>query len=314
MVLDTDNKQEQTLTIEDNKNMNIPIQETQTSDLILIDNRTDNIIKLEDFKKTNDIEDNLNCSTNSLNSENLSSPMQTSTDMFLESTDVASNDSQSPKIVQNDTENGVLEMQKFNEFCFNVSNSSDTKSDKSLLNSSSDSSPIHRTNRDYKKRKPKKYFGVKTLQSIFSNRNGGYSDISSTASEEPKAENAMENNGEDTDANNAIALLKNNAVLSETSPEFEENIHTFLSDLFVKNFSLPEPMSVANKSAGSRRYFSLHGQNLRVGKALRLCPNDELLEKMENEQRKEKLLARYVYNANACGGDGVGDPDFGTPV
>lgn len=48
--------------------------EVQTSDLILIDNRTDNIIKLENFKKTNEmdnIEDNFNCSTNSLNSENL---------------------------------------------------------------------------------------------------------------------------------------------------------------------------------------------------------------------------------------------------
>lgn len=292
--------------------MNIP----QTSDLILIDNRTDNVIKLENFKKSNELSENFNCSSNSLNSENLSSPMQTSTDIFLESTDVASNDSQSPKIVQNDAENGLLEMKKFNEFCFNnASTSSDTKSDKSLLNSSSDDggSPVHRgANRDYKKppkkHRPKKYFGVTTLQSIFSNKRNGYSDISSTASEEiaPKPPDDDVVDDDDSAINNVVALFKNTAATT-TSPEFEENIHSFLSDLFVRNFPPPE---AANRAVASRR----HGQNLRVGKALRLCPNDDALEKMENEQRKEKLLARYVYNANACGGEGVGDPDFGTPV
>lgn len=333
--------------------------EVQTSDLILIDNRTDNIIKLENFKKTNEmdnIEDNFNCSTNSLNSENLSSPMQTSTDVFLDSeilsTDVASTDSQSPKNIQNmeslkprkfTYDNSLLEVKKFNEFCVNYKKSSEyissdtfsnPKSDHSLLNSgeSCDSSPVHKINRDYKKplkkHKPKRYFGVKTLQSIFSNHNG-YSDISSTASEigdEPVNGKIYEENASaledrkiskksdtscDGSVDNVVSLLKSNSVLSETSPQFEENIHTLLSEIFIKNFTIPDATPVSSKAG---KQFCARGQNLRVSKALRLCPNDDYLEKMENEQKKEKLLARYVYNANSCGGDGVGDPDFGTPV
>lgn len=295
-------------------NLNDTNDEIQTTDLILIDNRTDNIIKLEDFKKSNDIsniEENLNCSSNSLNSENFSSPMQTSTDVFLDSemlsTDIASNDSQSPKNVQ------TSESQEAKNFRFSYGKPStyicsDTfsnpKSDQSLLNSdeSCDSSPVHKLNRDYKKKhKPKKYFGVKTLQSIFSKRDG-YSDVSSTASE--VGEDARPTNAEEV-VDNVVALCKNNS--AETTPQFEENIHNLLSEMFVKNFQPPESV----KPAGTKKYFSLHGQNLRVGKALRLCPNEELA---DNEQRKEKLLARYVYNANSCNVDGVGDPDFGTPV
>lgn len=295
--------------------------EVQTTDLILIDNRTDNIIKLEDFKKTNDIsniEDNLNCSSNSLNSENLSSPMQTSTDVFLDSevlsTDAASNDSQSPKNVQTSDKQDA---KAFKEFSFNYGktstyissdNFSNPKSDQSLLNSdeSCDSSPVHKFNRDYKKKhKPKKYFGVKTLQSIFS-KHDGYSDISSTTSEigEEVADKAGGSKAEEV-VDNVVALCKSS---TETTPQFEENIHNLLSEMFVKNFQPPESVS---RPTGTRKYFSLHGQNLRVGKALRLCPNEELA---DSEQRKEKLLARYVYNANSCNVDGVGDPDFGTPV
>lgn len=302
-------------------NLNDASDEIQTTDLILIDNRTDNIIKLEDFKKSNDISniEDLNCSSNSLNSENLSSPMQTSTDVFLDSemlsTDVASNDSQSPKNIQTADKN---EVKNFN---FNYGKpatyvSSDTfsnpKSDQSLLNSdeSCDSSPVHKINRDYKKKhKPKKYFGVKTLQSIF-NKHDGYSDISSTASEfgeETKTESresTSERNAEEV-VDNVVALCKSS---TETTPQFEENIHNLLSEMFVKNFQPPESVS---RPTGTKKYFSLHGQNLRVGKALRLCPNEDLT---DSEQRKEKLLARYVYNANSCNVDGVGDPDFGTPV
>lgn len=302
-------------------NLNDTSEDIQTTDLILIDNRTDNIIKLEDFKKSNDIsniEDNLNCSSNSLNSENLSSPMQTSTDIFLDSeilsTDVASNDSQSPKNLQ-------TEKQKTKEFHFSQGKqstyiSSDTlsnpKSDQSLLNSdeSCNSSPVHKVSRDYKKKlKSKKYFGVKTLQSIFT-KHDGYSDISSTASDigdEVDKDRKLNDNGEgnaEEVVDNVVALCKSS---TETTPQFEENIHNLLSEMFVKNFQPPESI----KSSGSKKYFSLHGQNLRVGKALRLCPNEELT---DNEQRKEKLLARYVYNANSCNVDGVGDPDFGTPV
>lgn len=311
-------------------NFNDTTDEIQTTDLILIDNRTDNIIKLEDFKKSNDIsniEDNLNCSLNSLNSENFSSPMQTSTDVFLDSeilsTDIASNDSQSPKNVQTSDKQDV---KNYKEFTFNYSkpntyissdNLSNPKSDQSLLNSdeSCNSSPVHKINRDYKKKhKPKKYFGVKTLQSIFS-KHDGYSDISSTASEigeelnnkdtKSQSRKMTETNAEEM-VDNVVALCKNSS--TETTPQFEENIHNLLSEMFVKNFHPPETM---NRSIGTRKYFSLHGQNLRVGKALRLCPNEELT---DNEQKKEKLLARYVYNANSCNVDGVGDPDFGTPV
>lgn len=306
-------------------NLNDTNDEIQTTDLILIDNRTDNIIKLENFKKSNDIsniEDNLNCSSNSLNSENFSSPMQTSTDVFLDSeilsTDIASNDSQSPKNVQI---NDKQETKNFKEFTFNYGkpstyissdNFSNPKSDQSLLNSdeSCNSSPMHKISRDYKKKhKPKKYFGVKTLQSIFS-KHDGYSDISSTASEIgeeliDRNNRKIETNAEEV-VDNVVALCKSN---TETTPQFEENIHNLLSEMFVKNFHPPE--SVSRPSVGTKKYFSLHGQNLRVGKALRLCPNEELT---DNEQKKEKLLARYVYNANSCNVDGVGDPDFGTPV
>lgn len=300
-------------------NFNDTNDEIQTTDLILIDNRTDNIIKLEDFKKSNDIsniEDNLNCSSNSLNSENLSSPMQTSTDVFLDSemlsTDIASNDSQSPKNVQAADKQ---ELKNFKQFSFSYGKpgtyiSSETfsnpKSDQSLLNSdeSCDSSPVHKFNRDYKKKhKPKKYFGVKTLQSIFS-KHDGYSDISSTASEIGEEAKMERTNAEEV-VDNVVALCKSS---TETTPQFEENIHNLLSEMFVKNFQPPESI---NRPTGTKKYFSLHGQNLRVGKALRLCPNEELA---DSEQRKEKLLARYVYNANSCNVDGVGDPDFGTPV
>lgn len=310
-------------------NFNDTSDEIQTTDLILIDNRTDNIIKLENFKKSNDIsniEDNLNCSTNSLNSENLSSPMQTSTDVFLDSeilsTDVASNDSQSPKNVQTTDKQ---EIKNFKEFNFNYGkpstyicsdNISNPKSDQSLLNSdeSCDSSPVHKINRDYKKKhKPKKYFGVKTLQSIFS-KHDGYSDISTTASEigedldkdtKTESHKLSEANAEEV-VDNVVAFCKSSS--TETTPQFEENIHNLLSEMFVKNFQPPESVS---RPIGTKKYFSLHGQNLRVGKALRLCPNEELT---DTEQKKEKLLARYVYNANSCNVDGVGDPDFGTPV
>lgn len=326
-------------------------QVTQTTDLILIDNRTDNIIKLEDFKKRDDlnnIDDNFHCSSNSLNSENLSSPMQTSTDVFLDSeilsTDVASNDSQSPKNLQNvsavketvfNYETNPMKTEKFDKDCFSFPKptayvSSDTfsnpKSDQSLLNSgdSCDSSPVHKANRDYKsgknKCRSKKYFGVKTLQSIFSTHHG-YSDVSSTASEFGEDLNMQRNISSecaeiDELRQSDAASLDENASLPkekpEMSPQFEKNIHSILSDIFVKNFNLPETAPITKTV--TQKKSSGHGQNLRVSKALRLCPNDDYLEKLENDRRKEKLLARYVYNANTCTGEGFGDPDFGTPV
>lgn len=294
---------------------------------MLFDNVTNNVIKLENFRKVDILDDeNFNCSTTSLNSDNFSSPMQTSTDVFLDSellsTDIASNDSQSPKNVQIESTTkanfSFKDQPAFKAQIYTSNESlSNPKSDQSLLNSaeSCGSSPVHKNhNRDYKKvqrKHKKKYFGVKTLQSIF-NKHDGYSDISSTASEDLLEttrvidNNKVENSGR-----------KCNKFFADTSPQFEENIHSILSDIFVKNFSPPEPSNISaislNKTIGTKKYFSLHGQNLRVGKALRLCPNndDDLA---ENEQRKEKLLARYVYNAHSINADGVGDPDFGTPV
>ncbi|KAJ8929740.1 hypothetical protein NQ314_017555 [Rhamnusium bicolor] len=292
------------------------IYHIDTNDLVLIDNATNNIIKLENFKK---------------NSEILS-------------TDVASNDSQSPKNLQTevnlkkskfDYESNIIEIEKTNEF-FNkpklyASNDSlsNPKSDQSLLNSaeSCGSSPLHKPNREYKKQRKhkKKYFGVKTLQSIF-NKHDGYSDISTTASEigddqeildlKPRE---LEKKTESTKDQIKSTPYKCNSVYApETSPQFEENIHTLLSDIFIKNFSSSLDQNISNvsvgKPTGTKKYFSLHGQNLRVGKALRLCPNEDYTDVVENEQRKEKLLARYVYNANTLNADGVGDPDFGTPV
>ncbi|KAJ8916275.1 hypothetical protein NQ315_016415 [Exocentrus adspersus] len=295
-----------------------------TNDLVLLDNSTNNIIKLENFKKVDvfsNINDNFNTSTNSLNSDNLSSPMQTSTDVYLDSeilsTDLASNDSHSPKNLQTDTNpqkttfeygSNILEMLNKPKLYQSNDSLSNPKSDQSLLNSaeSCGSSPLHKPYKKQRKHK-KKYFGVKTLQSIF-NKHDGYSDVSTTASEmgddpapscDPKTSKL--------EPEPASAVFKHKPVY-ETSPQFEENIHNLLSDIFIKSF--PEQQTPKPKPMGTRKYFSLHGQNLRVGKALRLCPNEDYTE----EQRKEKLLARYVYNANSLNADGVGDPDFGTPV
>ncbi|KAG5900142.1 hypothetical protein JTB14_012815 [Gonioctena quinquepunctata] len=323
----TNNNKSPVMTTKNMENDNVY---TNMNDLVLIDNTTNNIIKLENFKKINmfpNMEDNYNTSTNSLNSENLSSPMQTSTDVYLDSeilsTDLASNDSQSPKNLQTDKNTvkfsyessmvGVPKFAKKTELYTSNDSLSNPKSDQSLLDSgeSCASSPLHKPTREYKKQKKhrKKYFGVKTLQSIF-NKHDGYSDISTTASEfgdEPlpavvkKPENKVE-----------AKMYK----YPETSPQFEENIHNLLSDIFVKNFPLSSESASSlalSKSVGTKKYFSLHGQNLRVGKALRLCPNEEYAD-VDLEQRKEKLLARYVYNANSLNADGVGDPDFGTPV
>lgn len=311
------------------------VYNVDTNDLVLIDNVTNNIIKLENFKKVDvlsTIDNNYNTSTNSLNSENLSSPMQTSTDIYLDSeivsTDIASNDSQSPKILQTESfeakfsyEDSLVSVSKTEENFTSqlkkyISNDSLSvaKSDQSLLNSedSCGSSPVHKPGRDYKKQKKhkKKYFGVKTLQSIF-NKHDGYSDISTTASEfgddppQPRQE---------------IKKLEPEPHVqkySDMSPHFEENIHSLLSDIFVKHFPVMSSEQTAslnlNRAVGTKKYFSLHGQNLRVGKALRLCPNEELVDN-DSEQKKEKLLARYVYNSNSLSADGVGDPDFGTPV
>lgn len=314
------------------------IYDVDTSDLILLDNVTNNIIKLEDFKKVDVfsmIDNNFNTSTNSLNSENLSSPMQTSTDVYLDSevlstTDVASNDSQSPKNLQAD--NGKPKpfskenIQQFNKLLneqddFGSNDSlSNPKSDQSLLNSedSDSSSPLRNVSRDYKKQKKhkKKHFGVKTLQSIFS-RADGYSDISTTASEmgEDSASPQEHKQPQKQNASKLEAVTyKPPSQYPEPSAQFEQNIHNILSDIFLKSFPLSADQTPASKAIGTKKYFSLHGQNLRVGKALRLCPNEEYSNSLDNEQRKEKLLARYVYKANNVNVDGVGDPDFGTPV
>lgn len=351
-------------------------------------------------------EDNFNCSTNSLVSENLSSPMQTSTDNMIDS-ELASNDSHSPKSTQNlnsgsnvssDAQQNqpinfhyghrLLEVKKFNEFCSSYdkpklysSNEtfSNPKSDQSLLNSaeSCDSSPVHKVNKDYiprkqsKKLKSKKTFGVKTLQAIFS-KNDGYSDISSTNSDfgdesyslndskvelEPVStqiqmpimdtiptthvteskqsiptpatvsQETVHKFEEPSLFNPELTHFLSKPILTEVTPQFEQNIHTFLSDTFDKKpksvnaeVSLPN-FSVSN--IGNKKYFMFNGQNVRVGKALRLCPNEDIIDKnlsgenLSAEQKlaqREKLLARYVYNSHSINVDGIGDPDFGTPV
>lgn len=317
------------------------IFDIDTNDLILVDNATSNVIKLENFKRVDvfsNMDNHFNTSTNSLNSENLSSPMQTSTDVYLDSevlsTDMASNDSHSPKNLQTqndqpafDYKDRVLDIDLIKYFVkqpqLYTSNESlsNAKTDQSLLNSggSCDSSPLHKLNRDYKKQKKhkKKYFGVKTLQSIF-NKHDGYSDVSTTASENGDEVSHHEPKRVEEKTQPASTTNKDHPLYPETSPQFEENIHTLLSDIFLKNFSPGLEQACSNvsltKSIGSKKYFSLHGQNLRVGKALTLCPNEQYTDIVENEQRKEKLLARYVYNANSINADGVGDPDFGTPV
>lgn len=315
--------------------------DVDTNDLILLDNVTNNIIKLEDFKKVDIfsmIDNNFNNSSNSLNSENLSSPMQTSTDVYLDSevlstTDIASNDSQSPKNMQTDsTKNKTYNkesIQEFNKLLDDINDFgsneslSHQKSDQSLLNSEEDSydnsSPLRKMTRDYKKQRKhkKKHFGVKTLQSIFS-RNSGYSDVSTTASEigeepvspqEIKQPQRLESTKIET-----VTHKPPTSQYPEPSAQFEQNIHNFLSDIFLKNFPSSSEQTNVSKTIGAKKYFSLHGQNLRVGKALRLCPNEEYSTSVDSEQRKEKLLARYVYKGNSINADGVGDPDFGTPV
>lgn len=315
------------------------IYDVDTSDLILLDNVTNNIIKLEDFKKVDVfsmIDNNFNTSTNSLNSENLSSPMQTSTDVYLDSeilstTDAASNDSQSPKNVQPDSGKSKTfskeDIQEFNKFLkeaedFGSNDSlSNPKSDQSLLNSEEDScdssSPLRKITRDYKKprKQKKKHFGVKTLQSIFS-RADGYSDISTTASEMGEDSHDLKHHSEQDVIKPEVVMNKPppSSQYPEPSAQFEQNIHNLLSDIFFKNFPSSSDQLNVSKSMGSKKYFSLHGQNLRVGKALRLCPNEDYSNSLDNEQRKEKLLARYVYKGNSANADGVGDPDFGTPV
>lgn len=270
--------------------------EKQTTDNYFFKEETPKLSESNDDKiHIQKSEENLNWSTTSVLSDNLSSPMQTSTDVFLDSevfsTDAISNDSNSPKSTQNindvvvKEEKPLLEMKRFNEYCLSHKESHEN-SDHSLLDSpDSDSSPVHqRVNRDYRKKsKAKRNFGVKTLQSIFSRRDG-YSDISSTASE--LGDDAMVNKSRMSDY--------------VTSRQFEDNLNSFLSDTFAKEMktgSKPTP------------------RNIRIGKALRLCPTGESSEvgSSENEQKKEKLLARYVYSSNTTV-DGIGDPDFGTPV
>lgn len=323
--------------------------------------------------------------TNSLNSLNFSSPMQTSTDICLDSellsTDIASNDSQSPKNIEQTPNFTYKKPEIYNSNDSLLSNDDDdAKSNESLINSGDScnnfSSPLRKNNRDYNKKvqrkHKKKYFGVKTLQSIFSKQHDGYSDISSTASEfgdemlrferaqmresidvidDKRQTGDVQHNLEMTDfehnkpkkidsnrqcyeekKNLELTIINNmeqpehvinklagkkSELYIKTSPQFEDNIHTIISDIFVNKTTTPDnnPAATLTKATGTKKYFSLHGHNLRVGKALRLCPNDDFNVDFEkNEQRKEKLLARYVYNANSLNGDGVGDPDFGTPV
>lgn len=332
------------------------LSNVDTSELVLLDNATNNIIKLENFKKVDvfsTMESNFNCSANSLISDNLSSSMQTSTDVYVDSeilsTDIASNDSHSPKNLQStktdnafNYDNNVIEIEKVSDFAekpqlyLSHESLSNAKSDHSLLNSdeSGSSSPINKTNRNYKKQKKlrKKYFGVKTLQSIFS-KHDGYSDISTTASElgeevplSPLEKPASSLKAISSPSAAAISkpelpeperLKMSNMICPDTSPQFEEHVHSIISDILTKSHIDPGPVLKTSKpSLGSstKKYFSLHGQNLRVSKAIRLCPNEDLNEVVDQDQRKEKLLARYVYNANSLNVDGVGDPDFGTPV
>ncbi|XP_066156361.1 uncharacterized protein [Euwallacea fornicatus] len=313
-----------------------------SSELILLDNATNNIIRLEDFKKVDvfsTVESNFNCSANSLISENLSSPMQTSTDVYVDSeilsTDIASNDSHSPKNLQIDAtgsklafsyENNIIEIEGVNDLPekpkIYVSSESlvQAKSDESLLNSdeSDGSSPLRKLNKSYKKQKKvrKKYIGVKTIQSIFNKQ--GYSDVSTTASELgedvqlfPIEHPRVSVNSPPQTSQNLEEYRKpsNNIV----SPQFEEQVHSIISDILTKTHFDQTPIFKSANLTTSKKYFSLHGQNLRVSKALRLCPNENL-KAMDQDQKKEKLLARYVYNANSLNVDGVGDPDFGTPV
>ncbi|XP_044752546.1 metabotropic glutamate receptor-like protein P [Coccinella septempunctata] len=278
------------------------------SDILLADNSKD-LIRFEDVKATDQINDNenFNSSLNSLTSENFSSPMQTSTDMILDSevlsTDIASNDSQSPKnkqpdIPKNKNFSYIANFAHLNESTESLCN---PKSDQSLLNSdeSCDSSPLHKNKRGYRKQRKhkKKYFGVKTLQSIF-NKHDGYSDVSTTASdyEEEKDKTAVPEIQKDKEKSEEEAenstIYKCKAIYTDTSPQFEENVHNILSDIFIKNFPNTHVETVVpnvQKPIGSKKYFSLHGQNLRVGKALRLCPNENI--DLGNDQRKEKLLA-----------------------
>lgn len=341
-------------------------------------------------------EENFNCSTNSLVSENLSSPMQTSTDNMIDS-ELASNDSQSPRTLQRINNNtnkqskkqlnyghSLLEIKKFNEFCSGIEKSrmyssneslSNPKSDQSLLNSdeSCDSSPVHKFNKDYvmrkttKKHKSKKNFGVKTLQAIFGNKNDGYSDISSTNSdcgdeyylertqkhsiskpiktdlesielkrvlnptekptESQESKDELEHIEKQEDEltntlNEELSRLLSKPIFTEISPQFEKNIHTFLSETFdKKSRQNNKEAALPNFAVSNKKYFMLHGQSLRVGKALRLCPNEEALNKQSEPSaadhklsQRDKLLARYVYNSHSINVDGVGDPDFGTPV
>ncbi|KAK9869725.1 hypothetical protein WA026_003462 [Henosepilachna vigintioctopunctata] len=296
------------------------------SDILLADNSKD-LIQFEDVNTCNN--ENFNSSLNSLTSENFSSPMQTSTDMILDSeilsTDIASNDSHSPKNLQTDTSMKKLNyIAKFGNVCASNDSLCDPKSDQSLLNSdeSCGSSPVRKNKRDFRKpqrKLKKKYFGVKTLQSIF-NKHDGYSDVSTTASdyEDEKKVSSTENHkekGNPKEGSEETTIYKCKAVYTDTSPQFEENVHNILSDIFVKNFPNTNVETITpsvQKPIVNKKYFSFHGQNLRVGKALRLCPNEN--NDLGNEQRKEKLLARYVYNSNSSSGDGVGDPFFGTPV
>ncbi|KAH1013854.1 hypothetical protein HUJ04_002790 [Dendroctonus ponderosae] len=331
------------------------LSNVDTSELVLLDNATNNIIKLEDFKKVDvfsTMGSNFNCSVNSLISDNLSSSMQTSTDVYVDSeilsTDIASSDSQSPKNESTKTDNAfnydnnVIEIEKVSEFAeksqlyLSHESLSKAKSDQSLLNSdeSGSSSPINKTNRNYKKQKKlrKKYFGVKTLQSIFS-KYDRYSDISTTASElgEEVPLSPRKKPGSSlkiVSAPSVAAVSKSelpeperpkipNIICQDTSPQFEEHVHNIISDILTKSHIDPGPVLKASKpslGSSSKKYFSLHGQNLRVSKAIRLCPNEDMNEVVDQDQRKEKLLARYVYNANSLNVDGVGDPDFGTPV
>lgn len=303
----------------------------------------DDLIKLKNLKGAVD-NVNLNCSNNSLNSDNLSSPMQTSTDVFLDSellsTDLTSNDSQSPKNLQNNKSNDLIEKNSFVKDCIDDKSSiyasnetfSNIKSEESLLNSedSCDSSPVHKQTKEYKKtvnrHKNKKYFGLKTLQSIL-NKRDGYSDVSSTGSDIGedlivlKKIDSNKSISANKDSQKIIDLKINEKVTTlyndraEVITSNEENVHNFFSDIFTKNTSLDNNVSITvSKTAGTKKQFKMQGQNLRVGKALRLCPNDELHSNTEFDQKREKFLARYVYNTNSVSVDGVGDPDFGTPV
>ncbi|XP_025829519.1 probable serine/threonine-protein kinase DDB_G0282963 isoform X1 [Agrilus planipennis] len=293
-------------------------------------------------------EENLNCSTNSLVSENLSSPMQTSADIFLDSeilsTDVASNDSHSPKNIQNidkvdqhddetDKFGKLIEIKRFNEFCLEAKRSnvcnyeeedlSNPRSDQSLLNSASescDSSPLHKTSLDYKKKaKNKKYFGMKTLQNIFA-RHNGYSDISSTASEmgDDNKEIAYDDGAKITKQEENYSEIQHENIVDSTkqkiistaddiTAQFEENIHAFLSETFSKS-----KLFLDQATNGMKIYPRQQSHSMRIGKALRLT-NDDQTEIIISENNKDKYT-RYVSGSNTTNIEGIGDPSFGTPV